>query len=228
MKTLFLAAGISAIAFASAAQANDLIINDAPLSAGVVQGNWDGGFVGVFGGGAIADLEFPTEMSTFPFSFAPEGWMLGVDAGFNFSLGNGLVLGVVGDIAWAEIEDGFGLGGTGISSNIDWLGSLRARIGYDAGNFMPYLTGGLAAAHHTLEFTGEGGDGPESISEDNTHLGWTLGAGVEFAVADNLSIDASYRYNDYGDATYTGPGDGFGGDLGLTSHQLTVGLHYGF
>ncbi|MGN6486267.1 MAG: outer membrane protein [Devosia sp.] len=227
MKTLLLAAGLS-VALMSAAQASDLIIADAPV-AGVVQGNWDGGFVGVFGGGALADLEFPS-IEPVPFSLEPEGWMLGVDAGFNFALGSGLVLGVVGDIAWADIEDGFGLGPSGISSTIDWVGSLRARVGYDAGNYMPYLTAGLAAAHHTLEFTGVGGGegGPEPFSADATHLGWTIGAGVEFAVADNLSIDAAYRYNNYGTASYAGPDETFGGDFGLTSHQLTVGLHYGF
>ena len=32
------------------------------------------------------------------------GWLVGVDAGFNFTVGSGLVLGIVGDIAWADIS----------------------------------------------------------------------------------------------------------------------------
>jgi len=230
MKSLLLAAGISAVAFVSAAQASDLIIDDARVMPGVVQGNFDGAFVGVFGGGALTDLEFPVfgdELSLIAGGIAPDGWLLGVDAGFNFAVGNGLVLGVVGDIAWANVTDGVGFPGEfGFDSTIDWLGSLRARAGYDAGNFMPYLTAGLAFAHNTVEAPGE--DVGESFSDDQTHLGWTIGAGVEFAVADNLSIDANYRYSDYGDASYALPGDGGSADLGLTSHQLTVGLHYGF
>lgn len=236
MKTLLLAAGLSVVALMSAAQASDLIIADAPV-VGVVQGNWDGGFVGVFGGGALADLEFPVFAGpeSLLFSVSPEGWQLGVDAGFNFSLGRGLVLGVVGDLAWADITDGIGgFGPMGsFSSTVDWLGSLRARVGYDAGNYMPYLTAGLAAAHNTIAISGglEGPEAPiETLSNDQVHIGWTIGAGVEFAVADNLSIDASYRYNDYGTADYAFPLAPEAGELGLglTSHQLTVGLHYGF
>ncbi len=236
---LILAAGISAVALSSAAIAQDLVIADAP--AGYAAGNFDGGFVGAFGGGMLAGVEFPTIGETLiPFDLDPEGWLLGVDAGFNFALGNGLVLGVVGDIAYADVTDSFGLGFSGISSNIDWVGSVRARAGFDAGNFMPYLTAGIAAAHNTIEFSSISGEpGPDpveptTLSSDATHVGWTLGAGVEFAVAESLSIDVGYRYNDYGAASYSMP---FGGpdepvetsaDLGLTSHQLTVGLHYGF
>lgn len=214
------------------------MIADAP---GVVAADWNGGFVGVFGGGSLTDLGFPSMGETaIPFDLDPEGWLLGVDAGFNFSLGNGLVLGVVGDIAHADITDSFGHTGSGLGSTIDWVGSLRARAGFDAGNFMPYLTAGIAAAHNTLEFSALGdpsdpeAEGPTTFSDDQTHVGWTLGAGVEFAATDSLSIDVAYRYNNYGDATYSLP---FGssdpeaetsGDFGLTSHQLTVGLHYGF
>jgi outer membrane immunogenic protein len=224
---IILVAGISALALGSAAaQAQD----------------FNGGFVGAFGGGALGEVQFPETGSPVPFSIDPEGYMLGVDAGFNFSLGNGLVLGVIGDIGRADISDDLGYIGSSISSTIDWVGSVRARAGFDAGNFMPYLTAGLAVAHNTLEFSstpiepGPDPVGPTTYSDDQTHVGWTLGAGVEFAATEQLSIDVAYRYNNYGDASYTVP---FGGtspdpeadttaDFGLTSHQLTVGLHYGF
>ena len=87
---------------------------------------------------------------------------------------------------------------------------------------MPYLTGGLAFAHNTVET-----DVPADASDDQTHVGWTVGAGVEFAATENLSIDVLYRYSDYGDATYD-LGVGPEGDIGLTSHALTVGLNFGF
>lgn len=234
--TIMLVAGISAVAFASAVQAADLVIDEAPVVIpGVVEstGNFDGLFVGVFGGYALGSLEFdvPAAPPGAVPDFDPEGWQLGVDAGVNFSLGNGIVMGVVGDIAWANIEDSLSPSlDTEITSTIDWLGSLRGRVGFDAGSFMPYLTAGLAFAHNTVEATDSGAVPAVSVSDDQMHIGWTVGAGVEFAVSENLSLDASYRYNDYGDATYTGTG--FGGlgevDAGITSHQLSVGLHLGF
>lgn len=232
----FLAAGVSAVALASAAQAADAFMPAAPIVSDVVTtGNWDGPFIGVFGGGTLGSIDIP--VTGIPFSINPEGWTLGVDAGFNFALGNGLVLGLVGDLAWADISDDLGVGGASgsFNSTIDWTGSVRARIGWDAGNYMPYLTAGLAAAHNTIEGTSVDLTDPldpvtTTYSDDQTHVGWTIGAGVEFAVAESLSIDVGYRYTDYGTATYTTPGGltGVGGDLGLTSHQLTVGLHYGF
>lgn len=223
--SILLAAGVSTLVLASAAHAADLIIDTEPMMPGIVETStsWDGPFIGVFGGygwGETDSDEFTDEFD----SPAPEGWLLGVNAGVNFTLTEGIVAGVVGDIAWSDMSDSvdyadFG----GASSSIEWLGSVRGRIGFDGGAFMPYLTAGLAFAHNTI--TSDFND--EELSDDQTHVGWTVGAGVEFAVSENLSIDLLYRYSDYGDATYTLVDDAEG-DVGLTSHALTVGLNFGF
>jgi len=222
--SLLLAAGVSTLVLASAAHAADLIIVDTePMMPGIVETStsWDGPFVGVFGGygwgstdfeGAPPDTDFPE----------PEGWLLGVNAGVNFTLTDGIVAGIVGDIAWSDMSDSITDINLGTAtSSIDWLGSVRGRIGFDGGAFMPYLTGGLAFAHNTLET-----DAPADDSDEQTHVGWTVGAGVEFAATENLSVDLLYRYSDYGDATYTL--NGVDGDVGLTSHAVTVGLNFGF
>jgi outer membrane immunogenic protein len=221
---LLLAAGVSALAISSASAA-DLII-DTPVEAGVVEasGNWDGAFVGVFGGYAWGayNVDGDAAPDWFP---EPAGWQLGVNGGVNFTLDNGIVLGVVGDIAWADVTDTvtqLGLGSA--SATIDWMGSLRGRIGFDGGAFLPYLTAGLAVAHSSIEFTPLIGPG---FADDATHVGWTVGAGVEFAATENLSVDLAYRYSDYGDADYT-LGAAPPSSLGLTAHQVTVGLNWGF
>jgi len=225
--SLLLAAGVSALALASAAQAADLIIDTAPAPIiGVVDtgSSWDGPFVGVFAGYGWADLDTDAVLPPPGLDLSPEGWLLGVDAGANFTLTDGIVAGIVGDIAWADISDSFEpVAGTTLSSTIDWQGSVRGRIGFDGGAFMPYLTAGLAFAHNTIDFD----DGVTPASDDQTHIGWTAGAGVEFAVSDNMSIDALYRYSDYGTATY-GAALAGGADLGITSHQVSVGLNFGF
>lgn len=217
------AVGASALAITSAASAADLII-DTPVEAGVVQasGNWDGAFIGVFGGYGWAELSSDVAPgAVFP---EPAGWLLGVNAGANFTLDNGIVLGVVGDIAWADITDTLvAPGPSSFTSAIDWQGSLRGRIGFDGGAFLPYLTAGLAVAHNSIDVTLVP---PPGFADDAMHVGWTVGAGVEFAATEDLSVDLQYRYSDYGDADYT-----FGiftNTLGLTSHQVTVGLNWGF
>lgn len=215
------AVGASALAISSAASAADLII-DTPVEAGVVEasGNWDGAFIGVFGGYGWADYTFdgiaPDE---FP---EPAGWLLGVNAGANFTLENDIVLGVVGDIAWADMTDEQTVPGITFTTTVDWVGSLRGRVGFDGGAFLPYLTAGLAVAHSTLNFDGVLVD----ATDDATHIGWTVGAGVEFAATEDLSVDLLYRYSDYSKEAYVL--DGSTNELGLTSHQVSVGLNWQF
>ena len=65
---------------------------------------------------------------------------------------------------------------------------------------------------------------PDSASA--TYVGWTAGAGVEFAATEDLSIDLLYRYSDYGsqDITLNAVTE----PVSLTTHQVSVGLNWGF
>jgi outer membrane immunogenic protein len=199
---IVLAAGVSVVALSSAACAADLIIEE-PVEVGVVaaSGDWDGVFVGAFAGWAAGELsdDFGGEETS--------GWLLGVNAGVNFTLTDGIVAGVVGDIAWTDL----------INVDFDdvellWTGSLRGRLGYDGGSFMPYLTAGLAF--------GQGHAIPPDTT--NFHFGWTAGVGVELAVADDVSIDLLYKYTDLAPENYSGP------DIGFETHSVTVGLNWSF
>ncbi|WP_156342851.1 outer membrane protein [Devosia sp. A16] len=53
----------------------------------------------------------------------------------------------------------------------------------------------------------------------NLHVGWTIGAGVEFAVSDALSLDLLYRYTDLAPEDYAAP------NVGLETHSVTAGLN---
>jgi outer membrane immunogenic protein len=198
-----LLSGVAGLALVSGAQAADLIIDEP--AAGVVEvasGNWDGLYVGAFVGGLAGTFTDDSSNAEYDVS----GWLAGVNLGANFTVADGIVLGVVGDVAWsnAENQDGAPL-------SVDWTGSLRGRLGFDGGAFLPYLTAGLAVA------------GAEIDGINETHVGWTAGAGVEFAVADNISVDLLYRYSDYGSVDY-----GAGDDFSLTAHAVTVGLNFKF
>lgn len=227
--TISLLAGVAALGFASSTFAADLIIETPVEEVGVVDvgGNWDGGFVGVFvgGGWGAADHEFGGGDGNDIDDMT--GWLVGVDAGFNFTVGSGLVLGIVGDIAWADIngslEGPTPVGGYDeITQSIDWQGSLRARLGFDGGAFLPYVTGGLAFAHGTRETFG-----PDDGPFENTHVGWTVGAGVEFAATEELSVNLEYRYSDYGAEVYNDGGLTVP-EVSLTTHTVTAGLHWNF
>lgn len=192
---------VSAIALSSAAMAADLII-ETPVEPGVidVSGNWDGAFIGVFGGYAAGEL---TSDETAVDGIELSGWMLGVTAGYNFTVTDGIVAGVVADIAWNDI------GADDLDYTSGWNGSVRGRLGFDGGAFLPYLTAGVAFAN------GSFGD------IENTHFGWTAGAGVEFAVAENISLDLQYRFTDYAAEAYVV-------EAGAFTHAVTAGINFGF
>jgi outer membrane immunogenic protein len=213
-----LLAGVAALSFISSAHAADLIIEEPPV-VGIVDvgGNWDGVYVGAFVGGAwglVTDDDASLGLTDDELELS--GWLLGVNAGANFTLGNGIVAGIVGDIAWSDISgEEVGI----LAYDVDWVGSVRGRLGFDGGAFLPYVTAGLA-------FASANATGADAIEDSQTHVGWTAGAGVEFAVADNLSLDLLYRYSDYGTADYTL--NGVTEELGLTSHQVTAGINWKF
>lgn len=225
-----LLAGVAAVAVSSAAHAADLIINEPAPTVGVVEStnNWDGAFVGVFAGTAWGTAV--NDPDGFDFDLTDnnidvDGWLLGVDAGVNFTLADGIVAGIVGDIAWTDQT------GTGTIAGVDtddldfgvnWQGSVRGRLGFDGGAFMPYLTAGLAFANATVTQ----GDYDPAIEDSQTLVGWTAGAGIEFAATDNVSIDLQYRYNDFGNADFDL--NGSTANVGLTSHQVTAGVHFSF
>lgn len=216
---LLLAAGASAVAISSAVQAADLIIEE-PVEAGIVDvsGSWDGVYVGVFVGAGAGELE-----DNGPLGGVEDisGWLVGANVGADFTVTDGIVAGVVADIAWSDIGADFDFGDT-YSFSADWLASIRGKLGFDGGAFLPYLTAGLAVAGISAAYAG----GPD-FDEDHVHVGWTVGAGVEFAVTEDVSVDLLYRYSDYGTQTY-GESDGAPYESSFNTHQVSIGLNWRF
>jgi outer membrane immunogenic protein len=135
----------------------------------------------------------------------------GVHLGYNWQL-NEWLLGVEGDIEGSSYSgSGFGTGSAGgpglppvafpspgfssYTTNIPLEGSARLRIGYAWDRVLFYATGGAALADIQNSYTAPGG----SDSFSAARFGWTLGAGIEYAVDDNWSIRAEYRYTDFGE-----------------------------
>jgi len=217
--SLLLLAGAATLVSASAASAADLLINQpAPSYSdfGSSAGGWDGAYIGAFVGYGWGTLAGENANVIGVPDIDLSGWTVGAKLGANFSVGGGLVLGAEGDVAWS------GIGGydsvNDADFDINWTSSLRGRAGFDAGAFMPYLTAGLAIAGATASDSG--------TDDTQTHFGWTGGAGVEIAATEQISIDLSYRYSDYGQATYNVGGGA--DDLDLSTHAVTAGVNFKF
>lgn len=133
-------------------------------------------------------------------SFDRDGFIGGLHAGYLFQE-DSLVFGIEGDIEYSDMKGQTDLfiestDEGDIESNIDWLGSLRLRAGFAMDRALIYATGGLAVGGVELESDINPVLFDESDSE--TKLGWTVGGGVEYAVADDLSVRLEYRYTDLG------------------------------
>jgi opacity protein-like surface antigen len=218
-------AAIVAFAFAAASsqlQAADIYTpppeQPPPVYAPVSVYSWTGFYVGAHAGYSWGDSTSDT-----PFNVPSiNGWLLGGQAGYNYMFPSNIVVGIEGDIAWSGQEGSTaGPVGSTITQSIDWLGTVRARLGYAFGNWMPYITGGFAVAGATRTSSLGGG-----FSETKTHTGHVLGAGLEWAFAPNWTANLGYQYVSLGAQTYTAiPADP---SVSITDHIVRLGLNYKF
>jgi outer membrane immunogenic protein len=117
--------------------------------------------------------------------FDTSGGLVGGTVGYNYQV-NQAVFGIEGDVDWASLK-----GSTGISQTSDtWLSTVRGRLGYAADRFMPFVTAGGAFGDIRASVPG--------VTTSQTNAGWTVGAGLEFAVAGNFTLKAEYLYVDLG------------------------------
>ncbi len=165
------------------------------------------------------------------FSTNNSGVIGGAHVGYNLQLSQ-FVVGLEGDVDGSSLRKsvtGFiGDVPTTISSNIGVQGSIRGRIGYAWDRVLIYGTGGVA-------FAGLNGSVSTPFGYDSassTRVGWTVGGGLEYAVTNNWSIRAEYRYADFGHSTFF-PNNSFAG-LGayanrrITENRVQVGFSYKF
>lgn len=100
---------------------------------------------------------------------------------------------------------------------------MRGRLGYAADRFMPFVTAG--GAFGDIRATPAA---PGLAGGSETNAGWTVGAGLEFAVAGNFTLKAEYLYVDLGKFN-CGAGCGAATDnVSFTTNIVRAGLNYRF
>ncbi len=149
------------------------------------------------------------------------GFSGGAELGFNLDLG-GLVVGAEVDGQVSNLGYSQTSGGAIISAySMDYFGSARGRVGFAYNQFLPYVTAGVVGGLGTGKFTAMGG----TFSQYNLHTGWTAGAGLEYAAADNMTLKLEYLYTDLGSKTYFA---GFGTPVDVTFRFGTIRLGANF
>lgn len=131
------------------------------------------------------------------FDYAPKGLGGGLKSGINFQDG-AFVYGAEADFEITNIKGTFidrienlGRG----DDRYDWQASLRARMGLAIDRVMIYGTGGLAVADIKNTYTLVPFNIVEPLSD--VRAGWTAGAGLDFAVTDNVIAGIEYRFTKF-------------------------------
>jgi outer membrane immunogenic protein len=199
-----LLATVSMVALTTVARAADMPPK-APVLAPAPAANWTGGYVGIQGGVLRHDASF---------DFSSTGVFVGDPGGVENRTG-GVVGGLVG-YNWQRGHLAYGLEGdwnrvgakatprsifTSSSYEIDWLATVRGRVGVALDATLFYVTGGAAFGRVKDTFSFIDFDGSSvlaSYAKDKTKAGWTLGAGVEHMFAPHWTARAEFRYTDLG------------------------------
>lgn len=223
-------AGISlllAIAPVSIAYAAD--IEAKPVKKAVpAPSRWNGFYIGGhfgYGGGSLGKNvnAIPNQAVIGPPTVT--GLVGGLQAGYNIQLPNNWVVGVEADATFPSPSDVPRTKPTFFNTTLNAMGTLRGRLGYAFGPFLPYVTGGLSYGRSQLDILTPGGD---LISDNHLwHVGWTAGAGIEMALNGPWSARLEYNYTDLGARTYRVGGVAFP-SVRPQVQTVKFGLNYQF
>jgi outer membrane immunogenic protein len=229
-------------------------------SPGMAQGvtNWTGFYVGAHAGygwgtdGGVDFTDYPS--GSFDLAFggnliprslatSPEGFVGGGHLGFNWHVAPTWVLGFEADLSGTDIRGdgrytGVGPVFTTVHQSVEWLATVRGRAGVTFDRLLVYGTAGIAFGgvrsgfHYDTPVAAITGTG----SQSQTRLGWTAGAGAEYAFAGNWSARVQWLYYDLGDVTASGPEIfngvtlpyGLNATADASGHIVTFGISYRF
>jgi opacity protein-like surface antigen len=203
------------------------------------QVRWSGPHVGASGGGGKGHsnqtdtgILIPTGGGGGPVgdgSFSLNGGLIGGGGGYDLQYAQ-WVFGLEADYSWADINGSSGGCGAAFishtcSTGVDSLGTFRGRIGYPLGadgSWLLYATGGLAYGEL------KGSDSLFNASGNEFRAGYTVGGGVEKALAQHWTVKGEYLYVDLGHAVLFNAAPGVPETVSFTSNIFRVGMNYKF
>lgn len=253
-------------AFVTPAIAADVVYEEPPAPMAVaVAPTWTGFYVGIQGGAAFnpedpdsigVDTSFGGPVlvngaDQFDDNFSSESdasFIGGGHVGYDYQMDR-FVLGGVIDINALDFSESSNVVSTTAGAfytqerSIDYLATARLRAGYTVTDTaLAYVTGGLAYAEIDYGFSTNSGSAAGVVTrEDEDDFGYSVGAGMEVMVTENVSFGAEYLYTNLGEgdssATFTtGPFTGgvaggttrFETDDDFDFHTVTAKLSYRF
>ena len=190
--------------------------------------NWTGIYVGGHIGGGYADWSWSDPITGGGSdTFNDLGFLGGAQVGANAQFSR-LVLGLEGDFSWTNLK-GSGADSIGepLNSNVQWTSTVTGRIGAAFNRLLVYGKGGLALAQDQSSLTDLAGN---TATDSFLRTGWTVGAGLEYALDDNWSAKIEYDYLGFGPQSmnFTTPTESVSSNSSLNVQEIKAGLNFHF
>ena len=198
----------------------------APVSSFDWTGFYVGGHVGYSRGNARVNL-LDDDVTNFSHAFG--SLTAGLQGGYNYVLPSRLLLGIeadasfpnflaADDLAWFRTTPD-----TDIAEKIEFMATVRGRVGYAFDHWMVYATGGFAwSLGRFLQTPGAVDDIDKAL---HLHTGWAAGTGAEFAIAPNWIARLEYLYANFFHADVLLPSGTTAGSA-YDVHMIRGGLNY--
>ena len=202
------AAGLIAVSAHAADAVTQIPEAPAAVETAAPVSNWSGFYLGGYGSYDMGKFKGGSSHTD------ADGAGGGVFGGYNWQSGQ-IVYGAEADVNLGDERGSAGtVAGNAVEGKQGVNGSVRARVGYDMNPFLVYGTAGLAASDNKVR---------DATSKDSaTALGYTVGAGVEAMVTDNITARLEYRYSDYQKKDYSLDSGAF--SRGYDDHSVKAGI----
>jgi len=242
------------------ASAADMVMKAPPPKAPAL--SWSGCYVGVNGGLGVSGSDFtsrvdpgthlidPADLATVGAtgigSANDNGFIGGGQAGCNFQTG-AFVAGIEGDWDYFHSNPTFtnpnGVLGTGDTVTVtqslrtNSLATIRPRLGIVSDRSLIYATGGVAFAKvsYTQSYTDTLNAASGAAAASSTLVGWTAGAGWEWAWTDHVSVKTEYLFAKFptlnglgGIVDNAGGTNTLHGTADVTIQTVRLGVNYRF
>jgi outer membrane immunogenic protein len=188
------------------------------------------------------------------------GFLGGLQAGYNWRFGSSFLFGAETDFDYDGMTSNttvsaptlaaplVGMGPHALNQSQTYLGTARGRIGWlPSENWLLYATGGFAYGAMSSSAVASFSSTPDAYagrSNSSIKTGWTVGGGVEAAIAPQWTVKAEYLYVDLASTSYNvpctagavacglgvlpSPGVFYHANLSNNEHIIRIGFNYHF
>lgn len=214
-------------------------------------------------GDVLNDKSFPSKAFNGVSNSPQFGFIGGGQVGYNIQTSSKSFLGLEADLQWSSMSskvnysgvDGsvasnngtpfetyYAFGNTSIQTGVNWLSTIRGRIGYSfLRDTLVYATGGAAYSNVFINNTNtinlsetyiaggseNFGNYSSTSSSSFTRLGWVAGFGGEWMFARNYSLKGEALYYDLGNVNYiSNPVIGIADEVNLLGVRSKINIKY--